>query len=100
MVCSAGRRAVSARSTVSPPTPLSKTPMGASIRLQDACRSYLEKGIFQEAEDWFGTANRICAWKAPAVASMDHSPDVLGGRETPPQGALDDSFLPAGSVSL
>src|SRR5229473_2762217 len=31
MVCSAGSRAVSARSTVSPPTPLSKTPMGASI---------------------------------------------------------------------
>src|SRR6267142_3443436 len=30
MVCSWGRRAVSARSTVSPPTPLSNTPMGAS----------------------------------------------------------------------
>src|SRR5216683_5404848 len=83
MVCSAGSRAVSARSTVRPPTPLSKTPMGASIGLQDACTGYLEKGIFQEAEAWLGTANRTCEWKAPAIASIPHRPAAtLGDRKS------------------
>src|SRR5712691_422256 len=79
MVCSAGSRAVSARSTVRPPTPLSKTPMGASIGLQDAWNGYFEKGMIQEAVVWFGNAKRMCAWKAPAVASMPHRPAATFG---------------------
>src|SRR5712692_667618 len=103
MVCSAGSRAVSARSTVRPPTPLSKTPMGASIGLQDACTGYLEKGIFQEAEAWLGTANRTCDWNAPAVASMPHRPAVAGlgtAMLAVPQSARPGRFAPVGSVSV
>src|SRR6267143_1007498 len=102
MVCSAGRRAVSARNTVSPPTPLSKTPMGASIRVQDACKAYFEKGMFQDAEDWFGTPKRICARKLPAVASTLHKPAFAPASWTPfvPQGVLPVCFAPDGSVSV
>src|SRR5713101_7112803 len=103
MVCSEGSRAVSARSTVRPPTPLSKTPMGASIALQDACTGYLEKGIIHDAEDWLGTAKRTCDWNAPAVASMPHSPAVAGlgtGMLAVPQSALPVRFAPVGSVSV
>src|SRR5229473_1958414 len=88
MVCSEGSRAVSARSTVRPPTPLSKTPMGASIGLQDACTGYLEKGIFQEAEAWLGTANRTCEWKAPAIASIPHRPAATLGTSSVPVQSL------------
>src|SRR5712692_11033170 len=88
MVCSEGSRAISARSTVRPPTPLSKTPMGASIGLQDACTGYLEKGIFQEAEAWLGTANRTCAWKAPAIASIPHRPAATLGTSSVPVQSL------------
>src|SRR2546423_14766559 len=102
MVCSAGRRAISARRTVSPPTPLSKTPMGASIRVQDACNGYFEKGMFQDAEDWFGTPKRTCARKLPAVASTLHSPDRGPASWTPlvPQDVLPICFAPDGSVSV
>src|SRR5712691_6334567 len=100
MVCSAGSRAVNARSTVRPPTPLSKTPMGASIGLQDAWNGYFEKGMIQEAVVWFGTAKRMCAWKAPAVASMPHRPEATRGSERPWQDALADCLVPDGSVSV
>jgi hypothetical protein len=51
--------------------------MGASIRVQDACTGYLEKGIFQGgAEDWLGTAKSTCDWKAPAAASTLHRPEA------------------------
>src|SRR5438128_6297190 len=99
MVCSSGRRAVSARSTVSPPTPLSKTPMGASIRVQDAWNGYFEKGMIQDAVVWLGTPNRMCAWKAPAVASMPHNPDTPATRRLWPH-MLPLCLFPLASVSV
>src|ERR1700730_14730548 len=85
MVFSCGSRAVSARRTVSPPTPLSKTPMGASrvesteARMQRV-RSfrYFENGIEYVALEEFGTPTRNCAETGAvptiAVASIRHNP--------------------------
>jgi hypothetical protein len=70
------------------------------MRFQDACGGYFVKGIFQEAEDWLGTAKRTWDWSAPEVASMAHKPEVCEPREAPLQGALDDCFFPDGSVSV
>ncbi len=60
--------------------------------------------MIQEAVVWFGTAKRMCAWKAPAVASMPHRPEKSFGTVTvvgDPQGRLTAGrCVPDGSVSV